>query len=58
MTKIQVLAQIDQMDQQLSDQVDSISGMRGMHEDIIRMMVPIQRDQLKIIRAAVELLAE
>ena len=51
--KADLVRKIDEIDNKLSAQLESISGMRGVHEDVVRMMVPAMKDQINLLREIV-----
>lgn len=59
-SKAEILVEISAMETKLTETLESVNhpSMRGVHTDIIRLMVPIQIDQLRIQRAIAEALPE
>lgn len=46
----EVDSMINVMDMKLEEQLENVFGVRSVEADVVRMMVPVMRDQLSLMR--------
>lgn len=57
MTKTELMIEIDLMEKKLEDSLPA-RGQRGPMESVLRVIVPIQKDQLRVMRMVVSALPD